>query len=103
MYNFALCTYFIIHGKPHTPPDTNDTNAPQVDSCEYDLMHEALIACLSEDPARRLSFEVLRKEIFVNLINELCYEEEEAAHSEAVALMDKHASPDLVNYRDMLN
>jgi hypothetical protein len=65
------------------------------------MLRAAINLCLSNDPDKRLNFEVLRKEIFFFLIWFLCAENSESADCEAVDLIDKFGNPDLLNYEDI--
>jgi len=68
VYAFALCAYYILHGKPlHTraDPRASDNNTKRNEQgYDWELMRTTINECLQDDPDARLKFEELQKEIF---------------------------------------
>jgi len=65
-------------------------------------MQAAINTCISDDPSARLTFEQLQGEIFHHLIAELCYEATQAADCEAVGLIEKYGTHQLLYYQEII-
>jgi len=105
VYAFALCAYYLMHAEPlytRDDPKAYDNNTKKNEKGNrFVLMQTTINQCILDDPSARLTFEQLQGEIFHHLIAELCYEATQAADCEAVGLIEKYGTHQLLNYHEI--